>query len=81
MTTAAECVCCQSMDVIRAKCQEVADSDIGRAPPCIVDHPGFSSVCLNVWVLQAVYNEYKQRYGNIEKPVFESVVHFCRIVD
>jgi len=81
MTTAAECVCYQSIPVVKAKCQEVAESGISTAPPCIVEHPGFSSVCLNVWVLQAVYNEYKHHYGNLENPLYESVVQLCRIVD
>ena len=30
---------------------------------CITVHPGFAAVCLNVWVLQAAYFQYRQQYG------------------
>ena len=30
---------------------------------CITEHPGFSSVCLNIWVLQTAYYQYQQHYG------------------
>jgi hypothetical protein len=73
MDTAVECVCCQRIDVIKAKCKEVAESGMGLEPGCITQHPGFRSVCLDVWVLQAVYNEYRQQYGDIEKNLFELV--------
>ena len=29
----------------------------------ITGHPGFDGVCLNVWVLQAAYNQFRQHYG------------------
>ena len=39
---------------------------------CITDHEGFESVCLNVWVLQTAYFNYRQRYGEaVEKTVHE----------
>ena len=40
----------------------------------ITDHEGFESVCLNVWVLQTAYFNYRQlqRYGEaVEKTVHE----------
>ena len=30
---------------------------------CITEHEGFDAVCLNIWVLQAAYFAYRQRYG------------------
>ena len=34
---------------------------------CITDHEGFESVCLNVWVLQAAYFNYRYHYGGAEE--------------
>jgi len=39
MDSAAECVCCQSIDVIKATCQEVAAAGLGPMSTCIVQHP------------------------------------------
>lgn len=30
---------------------------------CITDHPGFEPVCLNTYVLDTAYNQYKQQYN------------------
>ena len=39
---------------------------------CITDHEGFESVCLNVWVPQTAYFNYRQQYGEaVEKTVHE----------
>ena len=32
--------------------------------PYITLHDGFVPVCLNVWVLQTAYFQYRQQYGN-----------------
>jgi len=77
METAAECVCCQHSPELKSKCNEVVALGLGAAPECITKHPGFASVCLDTWVLQAVYNKYRQRYGHIEKPLFELVTDSC----
>ena len=65
MKTSDECVCCHEYDQVVQKCQEVEDLGLGPMPTCITKHPGFESVCLNVWNLQAVYMEYKQQYGDM----------------
>ena len=31
---------------------------------CITDNPGFQAVCLNRWVLQAAWYQYRQQYGD-----------------
>jgi len=67
METAVECVCCQSIEAVKAKCEEVVALGLGPAPACITEHPGYASVCLDVRVLQAIYNEYKQHYSHIDK--------------
>ena len=34
---------------------------------CIIDHEGFQSVCLDVWVLKTAYHNYRQKYGDAEE--------------
>ena len=41
------------------------------AVSCIIDHEGFHSVCLDVWVLQTAYFNYQQHYAVAE----EKAVH------
>ena len=33
----------------------------------LLHHEGFESVCLNVWVLQIAYFNYRQHYGEKEE--------------
>ena len=67
MPTNHECICCCEIDTVYNKFQE-NENDIS----CITDHEGFESVCLNVWVLQTAYFNYRQRYGEaVEKIVRE----------
>lgn len=47
-----------------AKVDDLGDPNI----LCITDHPGFSPVCLNPWVLQASYYQYRQEYGTTGLP-------------
>ena len=58
MSTAAECVCFSEIDAIGQKLDET-EAEIS----CITEHEGFEPVCLNVWVLQAVFFSYRQHYG------------------
>ena len=62
MPTARECVCCCEIDQVNEKKQETWS---GSEVACIVDHEGFESVCLNVWVLQAAYFAYRYHYGEV----------------
>ena len=39
---------------------------------CVTEHEGFDAVCLNRWVLQTAYYQYKQQYG---KQSGEAEVH------
>ena len=63
MSTVLECVCCREHDKITQKMEQDGVSDL-----CITQHPGFSAVCLNVWVLQAAYFQYHQEHGSLHLP-------------
>ena len=62
MPTSRECVCCCEIDQVMLKKEESANWNT-----CITEHEGFDSVCLNVWVLQAAYFNYRYHYGNTEE--------------
>ena len=65
MATNTECVCCRESAPILSKINSLEDSTIH----CITEHPGFSPVCLNTWVLQtAYYYEYRQHHGVSSSP-------------
>ena len=55
MPTVAECLCCSEISVVVEK-RDTAE--------CIIQHPGFDAVCLNIWVLQTAYYNYRQHYGS-----------------
>ena len=57
METNRECVCCKEIPKILEKMSKM------EVPVnCITEHPGFDGVCLNVWVLQTAYSQYRQHY-------------------
>ena len=56
MPTSVECIC-------RHELPQVHDLIDDASAVCITKHPGFNSVCLNIWVLQAAYYIYRQHYG------------------
>ena len=59
-----ENICCQEVDVLKNKnIEAVAVEQLEATPQCIVLHPGFQAVCLNIWVLQTAWLQYKQQYG------------------
>ena len=62
MPTNQECVCCCEAETVANKFQE-SERVIGY----ITDHEGFEPVCLDVWVLQTAYYQYRQRYGEAEE--------------
>lgn len=65
MPTFIECLCCTEIDKIKAKINNANDVSV----TCITQHPGFDAVCLNVWVLQAAYYQYKQEHGQASSPL------------
>ena len=66
MTTSHESICCFEVDRVVEKKEEGSS-----AVSYIIDHEGFHSVCLDVWVLQTAYFNYRQHYGVAE----EKAVH------
>ena len=63
MATARECVCCKEIPVLIGK---MSEDNVSGA--CIIMHPGFNPVCLNTWVLQAAYFDYRQNFGTLNVP-------------
>ena len=59
MPTVDECVCCCEYDNIERKLEESVTSC-----KCITEHEGFEPVCLNVWVLQTAYFQYRQEHDH-----------------
>ena len=60
-----ENICCQEVDAVKNKNLEaVTVEELQAEPGCIVQHPGFEAVCLNVWALQTAWLQYKQQYGS-----------------
>ena len=57
MPTSGECICCCEVEEVVSKIEETGAS-------CITEHEGFGAVCLNRWVLQTAYFQYRQQYGN-----------------
>ena len=41
--------------------------EVAEAPVCITQHPGFQAVCLNRWVLQTAWYQYKQQYSQSDE--------------
>ncbi|XP_068739362.1 P2X purinoceptor 7-like [Montipora capricornis] len=63
LTRVVECICCSEIDCVVAKNNEAVEAEgLGELPVCITQHPGFSAVCLNRWVLQTAWYQYKQQY-------------------
>ena len=60
MPTSRECLCCHEITLVANK---IALAGTKHVLQCITEHPGFSTVCLDVWVLQTAYFQYQQQYG------------------
>ena len=61
MQSATECKCCQEIPEVKAKLDSYGDENV----TCISQHPGFATGCLDVYVLEIAYYEYRQRYGRL----------------
>ena len=64
MSTRDECLCYREIIRVVGKVDDLCDPYI----LCITDHPGFSPVCLNPWVLQASHYQYRQEHGTMGLP-------------
>ena len=83
-----ECVCCQEIQEVLNKNDEVFEVERPQESySCITNNPGFHAVCLNRWALQASWFQYKQQYGSkaFEGPehkihrhiAYRQLVHWC----
>ena len=60
-----ECVCCHEIEQVANKNEEVMEYIKPTLPyDSITDNPGFHAVCLDRWVLQAAWLQYKQQHGS-----------------
>ena len=63
MGRAEACICCQEIEQVKNKLNEaVTSGECEEEPTCITQHPGFHPVCINRWVLQTAWYQYKQQY-------------------
>ena len=63
MGRAEACICCQEIEQVKNKLNEaVTSGECEEEPTCITQHPGFHPVCINRWVLQTAWYQYKQQF-------------------
>ena len=73
MLTVEESICCGEVDRVMNKMEEE------ELEGCITTHPGFQTVCLDRFVLQTAYFQYREQYGNMaQNQVHEYVYIFYR---
>ena len=66
MEDAEDCLCCQEISQMKAKC-DAWSNEKGQTPiSCITQHPGFKSGCLDIWTLEIAYHQYKHEHGKGE---------------
>ena len=70
MPTVTECICCHEIEMIEEKIEE-SDSQIC----CIIEHKGFDAVCLNLWVLQTAFYDFRYHHGSQAMPVVDNKTH------
>ena len=63
MPTARESVCCLEISEIEDKMSELQTLDPSSETACITEHPGFSGVCLDMWVLQMTAHQICHTHG------------------
>ncbi|XP_053398244.1 uncharacterized protein LOC123553493 [Mercenaria mercenaria] len=61
MATAVECRCCVRIGRVKDKMEEHM-TETGEELTCITNHPGFPTVCLDRYVLETAYLQYRDRY-------------------
>ncbi|WAR06398.1 hypothetical protein MAR_021767 [Mya arenaria] len=60
MHTERESVCCRDVEQTNFKLDVFNEE--GHDIECIIDHPGFGTVCLDRYVLETAYYQYRQQY-------------------
>jgi hypothetical protein len=76
-----QCGLCTHMPTIRERvcCIEIPRVDekkmsFNKDLCCITEHPGFASVCLDVYVLETAYYQYQSQYGELRTTIEENVI-------
>jgi hypothetical protein len=64
MASNIENICCQEIAQVK---DEISGTDHDPSLLCITHHPGFSPVCLDIYVLRTAYYQYRQQYGGNEE--------------
>ena len=78
MVTVTESVCCREIPKVREKLERVEITTGAERPGCILDHPGFTPVCLNRWVLETAWLQYKNEYKEpYDGPLFKRYRHIA----
>ncbi|XP_060567747.1 uncharacterized protein LOC132726450 [Ruditapes philippinarum] len=65
MYTDRESICCNEIDSVKLKIEQFKE-ETATELSCITRHPGFQSVCLDRYVLETAYYQYRQQYGEVE---------------
>ena len=70
MASPLESQCCKEMPEIVNTLKDLkAESDeMFEVLACILEHPGFDSICLDPWNLRVVYKKYQREYGKSQIP-------------
>ena len=63
MPTARESVCCLEISDIEDKMSELQTLDLNSEATCITEYPGFSGLCLDMWVLQTTAHQIRHTNG------------------
>ena len=61
MPTVKESVCCKEIGRVVEKMDSYEGAD---DLDCITMHPGFRTVCLDLYVLETAYYQYRQQYAD-----------------
>ena len=83
MDTERECICCNEIEEIREKQDELKCMDYSQdsIPKCIIDHPGFNENCTAIWALQTAYFAYQTEYGRDKYSPEKLVLHPVIVID
>ena len=66
MATETESHCCSEIGEISSKIEQYnKEGTTTNHVTCITDHPGFRTVCLDRYVLETAYFQYRQQYGDV----------------
>ena len=78
MPTDPECMCCQEIHQVLDELQHVRAPNDSDPAGCILDHPGFNAVCLNIWVLETAWLQYRSEYREpYERTHSQAVPAYC----